>query len=129
MLASTAEWKELCAWLTGDGQDCRDAAAVHVQVGHIVGLGDRHGENILVDASSGDVVHVDFSCLFDRVGSRPYKHLSVPSCPPAVMLCDTIPVFRCVLRGAAHETQQALLSSFLISPCACLDLARRHEAC
>lgn len=37
------------------------------QVGHIVGLGDRHGENILIDASSGDVVHVDFSCLFDRV--------------------------------------------------------------
>lgn len=34
-----------------------------------MGLGDRHGENILVDASSGDVVHVDFSCLFDRVGS------------------------------------------------------------
>jgi serine/threonine-protein kinase ATR len=37
------------------------------QVGHVVGLGDRHGENILIDASSGDVVHVDFSCLFDRV--------------------------------------------------------------
>lgn len=42
--------------------------AVWSIVGHIVGLGDRHGENILVDARSGDVVHVDFSCLFDRVG-------------------------------------------------------------
>ena len=42
-------------------------APVLAQVGHIVGLGDRHGENILIDASSGDVVHVDFSCLFDRV--------------------------------------------------------------
>lgn len=30
------------------------------------GLGDRHGENILVDQSNGDVVHVDFSCLFDK---------------------------------------------------------------
>lgn len=27
-------------------------------------LGDRHGENILLDSSSGDVVHVDFNCLF-----------------------------------------------------------------
>lgn len=41
--------------------------SVYPQVGHIVGLGDRHGENILIDASSGDIVHVDFSCLFDRV--------------------------------------------------------------
>lgn len=40
---------------------------VCVQVGHIVGLGDRHGENMLFDASSGDVLHVDFSCLFDKV--------------------------------------------------------------
>ena len=41
-------------------------AAVWSMVGHIVGLGDRHGENILVDTSTGDVVHVDFSCLFDK---------------------------------------------------------------
>ncbi|KAI3426356.1 hypothetical protein D9Q98_008728 [Chlorella vulgaris] len=41
-------------------------AAVWSMVGHVVGLGDRHGENILVDCCSGDVVHVDFSCLFDK---------------------------------------------------------------
>jgi serine/threonine-protein kinase ATR len=35
-------------------------------VGHIVGLGDRHGENILIDSTTGDCVHVDFSCLFDK---------------------------------------------------------------
>ena len=35
-------------------------------VGHIVGLGDRHGENILFDSTTGDCVHVDFSCLFDK---------------------------------------------------------------
>ena len=44
---------------------------VDAQVGHIVGLGDRHGENILFDAASGDVVHVDFSCLFDKACPRP----------------------------------------------------------
>lgn len=30
-------------------------------------LGDRHGENILLDTTNGDVVHVDFNCLFGMV--------------------------------------------------------------
>jgi serine/threonine-protein kinase ATR len=29
-------------------------------VGHVIGLGDRHSENILVDTTSGQCVHVDF---------------------------------------------------------------------
>ncbi|KAJ0966927.1 hypothetical protein J5N97_023844 [Dioscorea zingiberensis] len=41
-------------------------SAVWSMVGHIVGLGDRHGENILFDSTTGDTVHVDFSCLFDK---------------------------------------------------------------
>ncbi|XP_058191614.1 serine/threonine-protein kinase ATR isoform X3 [Rhododendron vialii] len=41
-------------------------AAVWSMVGHIVGLGDRHGENILFDSTTGDCIHVDFSCLFDK---------------------------------------------------------------
>lgn len=40
--------------------------AVMSMVGFIVGLGDRHGENILFDAGCGDTVHVDFSCLFNK---------------------------------------------------------------
>ena len=30
-------------------------------------LGDRHGENILLDSISGAIMHVDFNCLFDKV--------------------------------------------------------------
>ncbi|KAG8185459.1 hypothetical protein JTE90_019718 [Oedothorax gibbosus] len=40
--------------------------AVMSMVGYIVGLGDRHGENILFDSSCGDTVHVDLNCLFNR---------------------------------------------------------------
>ncbi|KAG6526427.1 serine/threonine-protein kinase ATR-like [Zingiber officinale] len=40
--------------------------AVWSMVGHIVGLGDRHGENILFDSTTGDCVHIDFGCLFDQ---------------------------------------------------------------
>jgi len=28
-------------------------------------LGDRHGENLLFDERNGDLVHVDFNCLFE----------------------------------------------------------------
>ena len=40
--------------------------AVWSMIGHIVGLGDRHGENILLDESNGDVAHIDFGMLFDK---------------------------------------------------------------
>lgn len=33
--------------------------------GYILGLGDRHCENILFDVTNGDLVHVDFNCLFN----------------------------------------------------------------
>ncbi len=40
--------------------------AVMSMIGFVVGLGDRHGENILFDAVCGDAVHVDLSCLFNK---------------------------------------------------------------
>ncbi|XP_073999751.1 ATR serine/threonine kinase meiotic 41 isoform X2 [Rhodnius prolixus] len=40
--------------------------AVMSIIGHIIGLGDRHGENILIDTTNGEVVHVDFNCIFDK---------------------------------------------------------------
>ena len=46
---------------------CRTAAVMSM-VGYILGLGDRHGENILFDSTNGDCVHVDFNCLFNKVG-------------------------------------------------------------
>ncbi|XP_041465563.1 serine/threonine-protein kinase ATR-like [Lytechinus variegatus] len=41
-------------------------SAVMSMVGYILGLGDRHGENILFDSTNGDCVHVDFNCLFNK---------------------------------------------------------------
>jgi serine/threonine-protein kinase ATR len=42
------------------------SAAVWSAVGHVIGLGDRHTENILLDTTNGELVHVDFDCLFDK---------------------------------------------------------------
>ncbi|KAK9447883.1 uncharacterized protein V1518DRAFT_420696 [Limtongia smithiae] len=39
-------------------------AAVMSMVGYVFGLGDRHCENILFHEDTGQVLHVDFSCLF-----------------------------------------------------------------
>ncbi|XP_078439829.1 ataxia telangiectasia-mutated and RAD3-like protein isoform X2 [Wolffia australiana] len=60
-----ATFSEPVAWFRARVAYAR-TAAVWSMVGHIVGLGDRHGENILFDSTTGDCVHVDFSCLFDR---------------------------------------------------------------
>eukprot|EP00977_Amphora_coffeiformis_P015047 scaffold4341_cov161-Amphora_coffeaeformis.AAC.1 len=42
------------------------SAAAWSAVGHVIGLGDRHSENILVDTTCGEMVHVDFDCIFDK---------------------------------------------------------------
>ena len=42
------------------------SAAVWSMVGHVIGLGDRHGDNVLMDNASGECVHVDFDVLFDK---------------------------------------------------------------
>ncbi|XP_028398063.1 serine/threonine-protein kinase ATR-like isoform X2 [Dendronephthya gigantea] len=44
---------------------CRTAAVMSM-VGYILGLGDRHGENVLFDSTNGDCFHVDFNCLFNK---------------------------------------------------------------
>ncbi|KAI8926183.1 hypothetical protein BC831DRAFT_426088, partial [Entophlyctis helioformis] len=53
------------------------SAAVMSMVGYVIGLGDRHLDNILVDLERGDVVHIDFNVCFDK-GRR----LRVPETVP-----------------------------------------------
>jgi ataxia telangiectasia mutated family protein len=36
-------------------------------VGHVLGLGDRHTSNILLDSSTGEVVHIDLGIAFEQV--------------------------------------------------------------
>ncbi|KAG9097745.1 serine/threonine-protein kinase M1 [Ceratobasidium sp. 370] len=58
-------FSEPTAWLSSRLAYTRTAAVMSM-VGHILGLGDRHGENLLFDTVNGDVVHVDLNCLFER---------------------------------------------------------------
>jgi ataxia telangiectasia mutated family protein len=42
----------------------RSTAAISI-LGHVLGLGDRHGHNILLDERSGEVVHIDLGVTFE----------------------------------------------------------------
>ncbi|KAL1324074.1 hypothetical protein AAHE18_13G061900 [Arachis hypogaea] len=53
------------------------SVAAMSMVGHVLGLGDRHLDNILIDFCSGDVVHIDYNVCFDK-GQR----LKVPEIVP-----------------------------------------------
>ena len=56
---------EPSAWFTARLRYTRSCAVMSI-VGHVLGLGDRHGENILFEEGNGGTFHVDFNCLFDK---------------------------------------------------------------
>jgi PI-3-kinase-related kinase SMG-1 len=35
-------------------------------IGYIIGLGDRHLDNVLVDLNTGEVVHIDYNVCFEK---------------------------------------------------------------
>ncbi|KAK7264351.1 hypothetical protein RJT34_31958 [Clitoria ternatea] len=53
------------------------SVAAMSMVGHVLGLGDRHLDNILIDFCSGDIVHIDYNVCFEK-GQR----LKVPEIVP-----------------------------------------------
>ncbi|XP_060520485.1 serine/threonine-protein kinase SMG1 isoform X2 [Cylas formicarius] len=42
------------------------SVAVMSIIGYIIGLGDRHLDNVLIDLSTGDVVHIDYNVCFEK---------------------------------------------------------------
>ncbi|KAJ1496164.1 kinase-like domain-containing protein, partial [Baffinella frigidus] len=51
--------------------------AVMSMVGYVIGLGDRHLDNMLIDFASGEVVHIDWNVCFEK-GAK----LKVPEVVP-----------------------------------------------
>lgn len=44
------------------------SVAVGSMVGHLVGLGDRHCSNIMINTKTGEILHIDLGIAFDQVG-------------------------------------------------------------
>ncbi|CAK7224094.1 Serine/threonine-protein kinase tel1 [Sporothrix eucalyptigena] len=51
------------------------ATAAISMLGHVLGLGDRHGHNILLDSKTGEVVHIDLGVAFEMGRVLPVPEL------------------------------------------------------
>lgn len=49
--------------------------AVSSMVGYILGIGDRHVQNILVDMTTAEVIHIDFGIAFEQGRVLPHPEL------------------------------------------------------
>lgn len=63
-------------WYEARNRYTRSCAVMSI-VGYLLGMGDRHGDNILLNELTGQILHVDFDCLFDKG-----KKLRVPERVP-----------------------------------------------
>ena len=68
--ADSAHWHRLTTSLT------RSFAVMSV-IGYIIGLGDRHLDNLLIDLKSGEVIHIDYNVCFEKG-----KNLRIPERVP-----------------------------------------------
>ncbi|KAJ7180682.1 hypothetical protein C8R46DRAFT_985700 [Mycena filopes] len=80
----TEKHKTPMAWFAMRLNYIRSVATTSI-VGHILGLGDRHGSNILLDTETGEVVHIDLGIAFDQG-----KLLTVPEQVPFRMTADVV---------------------------------------
>lgn len=59
------QWPDASQWFEHQLNYSRSVAVMSI-VGFILGLGDRHLSNILVDVHTGEVVHIDFGISFEQ---------------------------------------------------------------
>ncbi|KAL2181037.1 phosphatidyl inositol 3-kinase-like protein [Thermothelomyces heterothallicus CBS 202.75] len=60
-----AQFPNPSAWFAARLKFTRSCAVMSM-VGTILGLGDRHAENLLLEEGNGGILHVDFNCLFEK---------------------------------------------------------------
>merc|ERR1711957_851699 len=67
------------------------SVAVSSMVGYIVGIGDRHPNNILFDMRTGELVHIDFGITFDQG-----RALRMPELVPCRLSRDMVDGLGCL---------------------------------
>lgn len=60
-----------------DARKLNAGSSCVIQVGYLMGLGDRHLDNILLNKHTGRVVHIDYNIIFDKG-----RQLRVPEIVP-----------------------------------------------
>ena len=74
MDCSTCRKADPSAWLEARTNFARTTAAWSL-AGHMIGLGDRHCDNLLIDVSTGANVQIDFGHLFDSGRELPVPEI------------------------------------------------------
>lgn len=77
-------------------------------VGYILGIGDRHVSNILIDEQSAELVHIDFGIAFEQS-----KCLPTPETVPFRMTRDLVAAMGCsgvdgIFRRSCERTMDVL---------------------
>lgn len=107
---------------------CRFSRSVAVMsiIGYVLGLGDRHLDNILLDIEKGDVIHIDFNVCFEKG-----KKLRIPETVPfrltqnIISACGPLAIqgnFRIACENTLRvmrdnrETLITLLEAFIYDP-------------
>eukprot|EP01060_Flectonema_neradi_P021167 TRINITY_DN286_c0_g2_i7.p1 TRINITY_DN286_c0_g2~~TRINITY_DN286_c0_g2_i7.p1 ORF type:complete len:1950 (+),score=295.47 TRINITY_DN286_c0_g2_i7:2467-8316(+) len=61
------------------------STATAAMIGYVIGLGDRHSQNILLDSNTGEIVHIDLGIAFEKG-----KFLPVPELVPFRLTRDVV---------------------------------------
>ncbi|KAI9801156.1 MAG: hypothetical protein M1825_003430 [Sarcosagium campestre] len=62
----------------------RSTATISI-LGHVLGLGDRHGHNVLLDETTGEVIHIDLGVAFEQG-----RVLTIPEVVPFRLTRDIV---------------------------------------
>ncbi|XP_067638113.1 serine/threonine-protein kinase ATM isoform X4 [Eurosta solidaginis] len=82
-----------------------NSMAANSMVGFVVGLGDRHTQNILVDEKTAEVIHIDFGIAFEQG-----KIMPTPETVPFRLTRDMVaPMGICETGGVFKKACQATL--------------------
>ncbi|XP_034948666.1 serine/threonine-protein kinase SMG1 isoform X2 [Chelonus insularis] len=102
------------------------SVAVMSIIGYIIGLGDRHLDNVLVDLNTGEVVHIDYNVCFEkgktlRVPEKvPFR--MTPNIKTALGVTGVEGIFRSACEHTlrvmrrGRETLLTLLEAFVYDP-------------
>ncbi|XP_076757575.1 serine/threonine-protein kinase Smg1 isoform X3 [Xylocopa sonorina] len=102
------------------------SVAVMSIIGYIIGLGDRHLDNVLVDLNTGEVVHIDYNVCFEkgktlRVPEKvPFR--MTPNIRTALGVTGVEGIFRLACEHTlrvmrrGRETLLTLLEAFIYDP-------------
>jgi len=79
--ADSSHWYSLVKSFT-------ESVAVMSVIGYILGLGDRHLDNLLMDLNRGEIIHIDYNICFEKG-----KNLRIPEQVPCRLTQNIVSLF------------------------------------